>query len=514
MTKFFNNVYVLGAFATLGGMLFGFDISSMSGAVGTETYRAYFGYPSSSLQGGIVAAMPAGSFAGALLAGKLGDVISRKRTIQLASAIWVVGSILQCATNGVPMLIAGRIINGVAVGLASMIVPVYQGEIAPKEIRGRIVSLQQWAITIGIMIQYFIQYGCSFIHSTASFRIPWGVQMVPGLLLLVGISFFPYSPRWLADKGRMEEALQVLADLRADGDINDPAVQAEFKEIEDAIAFDKTQAARSYGELFRKPAARRVFLGCTLQSWSQLTGMNVAMYYIVYIFQGAGITDQNANLRASSIQYVLNVLFTIPAILYMDRWGRRPLLLIGSSLMALWLFLIGGLMGAYGSADKSGTTTTWSIKNNDVASYATIVCSYLFVCSFAISWGPCSWTYASEIYPLRIRAKAVSLSTASNWAFNFALAYAVPPLLEHIQYRTYFIFAAFCVAMTIHIFFMFPETKGRTLEEMDELFNSDIPPWKTRSQPASHLDQDIEARKHKIEQSEKPTSGSGDKHEI
>ncbi|KAF9559621.1 hypothetical protein EC968_006521 [Mortierella alpina] len=489
-----NNVYFLGGFATMGGMLFGFDISSMSGVVGTARYQEYFNKPSSSLQGGIVASMAAGSFLGALLAGPLGDRISRKRTIMLAAIIWIVGSILQCASVNVGMLIVGRIVNGTAVGLASMIVPVYQSEIAPKNIRGRIVSLQQWAITWGILIQYFIQYGCSFINSEAAFRVPWGIQVVPGLILLAGISMFPYSPRWLADHGRNAEALEVLANLRAYGDQNDPAVLAEYKEIEDAITFDRTQAARSYKELFQKGYVRRVFLGMSLQSWSQLTGMNVAMYYIVFIFQGAGITGQNANLQASSIQYVLNVIMTIPAILFIDKWGRRPVLLIGSTFMALWLFLIGGLMGKYGSSLSldANQTTTWAIQGNDAASRAVIACSYLFVCSFAISWGPVSWTYPAEIYPLRIRSKAVSLSTASNWAFNFILAYAVPPALQNIQYRTYFIFAAFCVAMTIHVFLMFPETKGRTLEEMDELFNSDVSAWKTRSLPESHLQRDIE----------------------
>ena len=338
-------------------MLFGFDISSMSGVVGTERYQDYFHRPSSSLQGGIVASMAAGSFFGALLAGPLGDIISRKRTVMLAACIWIVGSIIQCASVSVGMLIVGRIINGVAVGLASMIVPVYQSEIAPKEIRGRIVSLQQWAITWGILIQYFIQYGCSFINSNAAFRIPWGIQIVPGAILLAGISLFPYSPRWLADKGRSEEALEVLANLRANGNKTDPAVLAEYKEIQDAITFDRTLAARSYMQLFRQPALRRVFLGMTLQSWSQLTGMNVAMYYIVLIFQGAGITG-NANLQASSIQYVLNVVMTIPAILFIDKWGRRPVLLIGSTFMALWMFLIGGLIGKFGEPALLGENTT------------------------------------------------------------------------------------------------------------------------------------------------------------
>jgi len=243
--------------------------------------------------------------------------------------------------------------------------------------------------------------------------------------------------------------------------------------------------------------------------------MNVAMYYIVFVFQGAGITGQNANLKASSIQYVLNVVMTIPAILYIDRWGRRPVLLIGSTFMALWMFLIGGLMGRFGAPIvlTENQTTTWAITGNDAASHAVIACSYLFVCSFAISWGPVSWTYPAEIYPMRIRSKAVSLSTASNWAFNFALAYAVPPLLQSIQYRTYFIFGAFCVAMTIHVFFMFPETKGRTLEEMDDVFKSDIPAWKTQALPPSHLEQDIKEIRLKQERSRDYPDTSAHLHE-
>ncbi|KAG0049514.1 hypothetical protein BGZ83_005700 [Gryganskiella cystojenkinii] len=169
----------------------------------------------------------------------------------LAACIWIVGSVIQCAAVNVGKLIVGRIVNGVAVGLASMIVPVYQSEIAPEEIRGCIVSLQQWAITWGILIQYFIQYGCSFIDSDAAFRCS-------GAILLAGISLFPFSSRWLTDKGRNEEALEVLANLRAG-----------VQEIQDAVIFDKTLADRSYKELFRKPSARRVFLGMTLQSWSQ-----------------------------------------------------------------------------------------------------------------------------------------------------------------------------------------------------------------------------------------------------
>lgn len=181
------------------------------------------------------------------------------------------------------MLVAGRIIAGICVGITSSLVPVYQSEIAPKEIRGRIVSLQQWAITWGILIQYFVQYGCSFIdggpenptqHPNA-FRIPWAVQIVPGLLLVVGMIWFPKSPRWLASKDRWDEALSVLADIHAGGNPNDPKVLAEYKEIEDSIRFEREVAINSYTALVQPKMVKRVLLGMSIQMWSQLCGMNV-----------------------------------------------------------------------------------------------------------------------------------------------------------------------------------------------------------------------------------------------
>lgn len=183
------------------------------------------------------------------------------------------------------MLVVGRIIAGLCVGLASSIVPIYQAEIAPKEIRGRIVSLQQWAITWGILIQYYIQYGASFTgggpnnpnQGTAAFRIPWGVQAVPAILLFFGLFFFPRSPRWLASNDRWEEALKVLAELHGKGDINHPKVLAEYTEIEEALRFEREMAVSSFKELVAPKMAQRVFLGMSVQMWSQLSGMNVMM---------------------------------------------------------------------------------------------------------------------------------------------------------------------------------------------------------------------------------------------
>lgn len=174
----------------------------MSGVLNNNAYLDTFHKPGSNAQGGIVASMPAGSLVGSLLVTYIGDKIGRKKTIILSGIIWVIGSILQCASVNRGMLVVGRIISGISVGLASAVVPVYQSEITAPAIRGRLVAMQQWSITWGILIQYFIQFGCSYINGTASFRIPWGLQMIPAIVLSVGMTAFPESPRWLIDQDR------------------------------------------------------------------------------------------------------------------------------------------------------------------------------------------------------------------------------------------------------------------------------------------------------------------------
>lgn len=465
-----GNPYVVGSFACIGGGLFGLDISSMSAILNNNIYNDYFNHPTSGQQGAIVASMPAGSLLGALSVTYLGDRLGRRNTIILAGIIWVIGSILQCASQNRGMLVAGRIVAGMSVGISSAVVPLYQSEITAPAIRGRIVSLQQWSITWGIFIQYFIAFGCSYIDSTASFRIPWGLQMIPAFILSLGMLLFPESPRWLFDNGREEEALRVLADLHGKGDINNELVRLEYEEIKQQVEFERSEGAKSYLDLLKPGIFRRVGLGTSLQMWSQLTGMNVMMYYITYVFRGAGLTGTRGNLIASSVQYVLNVVFTIPAIIYIDRWGRRPMLLIGLFLMSFFLYLVGGLQGGYGHWGNVDGARVWVIEGHDDVTKAIIVMSYFFVCSFAITMGPVSWTYPAEIFPMKVRAKAVSLSTAANWTFNTALAFAVPPGFESIAWKTYMIFATFNAAAFIHVFFMFPETSRRTLEEIEEVF--------------------------------------------
>lgn len=453
--------------------MFGFDIGSNSGVIGTEQYRNYFNYPSDLLQGGINGALSAGCFVGALLAGFPADRYSRKFTLIGASAIFIVGSVLQAAANGVPMLCVGRALNGLSVGVTSMVVPLYQSEVAPKEIRGRIVAVQQWSITWGIMISFFIQYGCQFIRngdSTAAFRIPWGVQAVPAVILVAGMWAFPHSPRWLADKGRMDDAIRVLADIHGGGDPNHPRVKQEIEEIEAVIRFDREQASHRYSDILKPAYTYRVFLGICLQIWQQLTGMNIIMFYVVLLFEQAGIgSSQEARLLSSGINYVVNVCMTVPAILFIDKWGRRNTMIFGALMMSLFLWVVGGIMSTgywyIGDDGKWSTVMGSTSKSNGM-----VACIYLFVASFATTWGPLGWIYPAEIYPLRIRAVAVSLSTAANWLFNWVLNFVVPLLMQRIRFGLYMLFAGFNFLMAVHVFLAYPETKGYTLEEMDIVF--------------------------------------------
>ncbi|KAL4795843.1 general substrate transporter [Aspergillus venezuelensis] len=492
------NVYFLCAFMTLGGGLFGFDISSMSGVLGTEAYNNYFQVGGGNYkQGGITCAMPFGSLVGALVSSYFADKYSRVLTIQASSILWIIGSVFQCASNGIALLVVGRVIAGGCVGIASAMVPVYIAEVSPKQIRGRMISLQQWAITWGILIQYFIQYGSSNIdggpnnpnQSTAAFRIPWGIQIVPGVIYFVGLFFYPRSPRWLASKDRWDECIQVLSRLHGNGDLNHPKVLAEYKEIQDALALEREQASTSYQELIKPRIAKRVFLGMSLQMWSQLSGMNVMMYYIVYIMQSTGA---GSPLLTASIQYILNTALTLPAILWLDKFGRRPAILLGFTFQAIFLYVEGGLQASYGRPTRPGDSNSeaisWTVADHPAVGRGIIAMSYLFVCSFATTIGPTSWTYPAEIYPAKVRAKAVSLATASNWTWNCLLALFVPPLLWSINWKMYMIFAAFNTAAALHMFLTAPETKGFTLEEMDEVFDSGIAPWRRRK-IESRLDQ-------------------------
>ncbi|KAK2768693.1 hypothetical protein FQN54_000549 [Arachnomyces sp. PD_36] len=511
-----GNIYYITAIAVLGGMLFGFDISSMSAIISTKQYLCYFNQgpsyygvitednpegkcsgPRPDVQGGITASMAGGSWIGALCSGFLSDRI--------------IGSIIVCASQNIGMLIVGRLINGISVGICSAQVPVYISELAPPSKRGRVVGAQQWAITWGILIMFYISYGSSFIGgplNPTSFRVPWGLQMIPAVFLFIGMLFLPESPRWLAKRDRWDEAERIIAMTHSKGNANHPFVRAELAEIREVVEFERHNADVTYLELLKPDMIWRTHIGVFTQIWSQMTGMNVIMYYITYVFSMAGMSG-NTLLVSSSIQFVINVLMTIPALLWVDRWGRRPTLLAGGLLMCTWMFATAGLMAQYGHLVPGGIdgvkAVSWTI--GGAPAKAVIAFTYLFVASFAPTWGPVSWIYPPELYPLRVRGKAVALATSANWIFNFALGYFVPPALENIQWKTYLIFGVFCLAMTLHVFFAFPETAGKPLEEVDEIFRSKTPAWRTKITTKKTMAAErgeVEAKPNRLAESETP----------
>lgn len=305
---------------------FGFDISSISAIIGTTQYIDYFNNPQGTTQGGIGAALAGGSVIGAIMAGPVSNRIGRRDAIFFACLWWLCGTAVQAATNGVGMLIAGRFINGICVGITSSQVPVYLAEISKKEIRGSIIVIQQWAIEWGIFIMYFVGYACSFIKDTptASFRTAWAIQFVPAIILMLGIPFLPRSPRWLAKVGREKEAIQTLANIQARGDINDPLVVAEWDEITTILAAER-EGQKGWRRFFKNGMWRRTLAGTSVQAWQQLSGANVMTYYVVYIFEMASLTG-NTNLVSSGVQYAIFIIGTAATFFFIDRTGRRPLL--------------------------------------------------------------------------------------------------------------------------------------------------------------------------------------------
>ncbi|GAB1208240.1 hypothetical protein APSETT445_006981 [Aspergillus pseudonomiae] len=451
--------------------------------------------PKSLVQGGITASMSAGSWLGALISGPLSDRIGRKTSIMAACSLWIIGSTIMCASQNIGMLIVGRIFNGLCVGIESAQVPVYISEISPPSKRGRFVGVQQWAITWGILIMFYISYGCSYIgernafgYSTAAWRVPWGLQMIPAVFLCLGMMILPESPRWLARKDRWEECQTILAKVHCKGDMNHPFVALEMQDIREMCDFERQFKNVTYFDLFKPRMLNRTIIGLFMQIWSQLTGMNVMMYYITYVFSMAGYSG-DSNLLASSIQYIINVLMTLPALVWLDRWGRRPTLLVGAVLMATFMYANGAIMAVHGEVVPGGIdgVAQQSMRLHGSAAKGLIACTYLFVASYAPTWGPVSWTYPPELYPMRLRGKGVALSTSGNWAFNTALGLFTPPAFANIRWQTYIIFGVFNTAMLIHVYFFFPETAGKTLEETEAMFEDPngikyigTPAWKTR----------------------------------
>ncbi|TGJ78390.1 hypothetical protein E0Z10_g10370 [Xylaria hypoxylon] len=488
-----TNTYFVAIIATVGGMLFGFDISSIAAIVITPQYIEYFGNPSGLTQGAIGSALAAGSVAGSLIAGPISDKIGRRDSIMFACFWWLIGTAVQVSTTGVGSLIAGRVLNGVCVGITSAQVPVYLAEIAKRESRGRIIIIQQLAIEWGIFIMYFASYGCGFIKGTASFRTAWGLQFIPAVLLMIGLPFLPRSPRWLAKVGREKEAIQTLADIQAGGNIDDALVIAEWQEIYTVLVAER-ESVRGWRKFVSNGMWKRTLAGTSVQAWQQLSGANVIVYYLTYVFLIAGLQG-NINLIASGVQYALFIAFTTVMFFFIDRTGRRTLLIWGALGMALCHFVIGGVLGGFSESVPGGVggNANVTFKVSGPASHTVIAFSYLLIIIYALTLAPVGWIYAAEVWSLGTRATGMSLAAVANWVFNFALGLFTPPAFQNIQYKIFIIFGVLCVGSAIQTYFTYPETCGKTIEEVSELFATGaLPAWKTKK-GGSRLEAEIQA---------------------
>ncbi|KAJ6494861.1 general substrate transporter [Mycena vitilis] len=467
----------------------GYNQGVFSGVLGMYTFDQRMGdaVSNSGKKGWLVSILELGAWLGVLMTGYFADKLSRKYTIILAVVIFCVGVIVQTTAKGPPSIYGGRFVTGLGVGSLSMAVPLYNSEISPPEVRGSLVALQQLAITFGIMVSFWIDYGTNYIGGTsttqkeAAWRVPLALQLVPAVILGVGILFMPFSPRWLVNQGRDDEALAVLSHARGLPEDSD-LVQIEFLEIKAQYLFEKeTSEIRfpqfqdgtfksdfklgfyAYWSLLRERSLLyRVAVGTLTMFFQQWTGINAVLYYAPSIFVSLGLTGNTVSLLATGVVGIAMFLATIPAVVWIDQLGRRPVLISGAFLMAFCHFMVAILTGLFHNSWGSHVAAGW------------VACAFvwLFAIGFGYSWGPCAWIIIAEIWPLSVRGKGVSIAASSNWMNNFIVGQVTPTMQQHLGFGTFVFFGAFSLMGGLFVLFFVPETKGISLEEMEEVFGS------------------------------------------
>ncbi|KAJ7225628.1 general substrate transporter [Mycena pura] len=448
-------LYAISIFASLGVFLFGYDQGVMSGIITGNYFIEYFNEPTAGELGMMVSVLEIGAFVTSLAAGRVGDILGRRGTLFLGALVFTVGGAVQTFTVGFWSMIVGRVVSGFGVGLLSTIVPIYQSEISPPNHRGALACMEFTGNIIGYSVSVWTDYFCSFIESDMSWRIPLAIQCVIGAILAAGSLLMPESPRWLIDTDKHVQGMQVIADLHG-GDPDNVVAIAEFEEIKAKVQDERDSGeARSYAMMWRR-YKRRVLLAMSSQAFAQLNGINVISYYAPRVFEEAGWVGRDAILMAG-INSIIYVLSTLPPWYLVDRWGRRAILLSGAVVMAFALVATG----------------YWMYIDVPQTAKAVVACVIIFNAAFGYSWGPLPWLYPPEIMPLVVRAKGVSLSTATNWAFNFWVGLTTPIFQELIEWRLYPMHGFFCVCSFLLVYFLYPETKGVPLEEMDAVFGED-----------------------------------------
>ncbi|OAD71487.1 hypothetical protein PHYBLDRAFT_155737 [Phycomyces blakesleeanus NRRL 1555(-)] len=469
-------LYVITAFAALGGLLFGYDFGVTSGVMAMPYFQEYFYELTPAIKGALNSLMGCGAVFGCLIVGVLSDRFGRRDTIAGSALIFIVGGILQTASQNIEMQLIGRFVSGLSVGACSVLSPMYNAELAPKEIRGRLVGFQQLMVDIGLLVSGWLDFGTIYIHSDWSWRIPYMVQILPAILLAFCPFLLPRSPRWLVEKGRYDEAMLVLAQVHGNGDQNHPYVQQEFKEIKDSVVLENNLSVGSYIDLLKDSRNHRVlWVGCSIAIFQQLTGANVIMYYAAFMFQQAGLKG-SMSLMANGINYIVMVVFCIPGMLLVDRVGRVKLMIWGSTGMCVCFFIIAGLYGGcgYKEWDEASMSHVVNMSENPNAQNAVIAFIFIFVAFYATTWAPVAWIYIAEIFPLRIRSKGFALASSVLWIGNIVVGQVTPVLMDSITWGTYLIYGAIGIGMLVWVILFAPEPKGLSLEEMEVIFKGPL----------------------------------------
>ncbi len=434
-------VYLISTIAALGGFLFGFDTAVISGAI--EFVRVEF-HLNEIEEGWAVSCLLIGCMIGAVAAGFLSDRWGRKKVLIATSAFYMVSAILSALPHTLNGLVFARFLGGLAVGVSSVVSPLYIAEISPANIRGRLVTLNQMAIVLGILVAYFVNALLVDVGPN-NWRWMFASEAVPALLLLVGLLFIPESPRWLVTRGDDAGAVAIL--VRAGGVCQ--AGQA-LREIHQVIAQEQAGLA----ELFRPGVFRAVVVGVVLAMLGQISGINAIIYYGPKIFRQAGLETGAAFWAQVSIG-VANVLATAIALCVMDRWGRKRLLIAGAAGMGVFLGLTG-----------------WLLPSDEVGGTIKVFLILGYIVFFGVGLGGTVWVVISEIYPTRIRGRAMSIATLSVWLSCWAIAQTFPYLLTHFGERmTFWLYAGVCVVMVAFVRRAVAETKGRSLEEIEEAWH-------------------------------------------
>ncbi|MBW0516741.1 hypothetical protein O181_056456 [Austropuccinia psidii MF-1] len=462
-------------FAAFGGFLYGYDTGYISGIKEMPYWIQLFGdldpngkyYLTTANDSLVTSILSAGTFTGALLAYPFGDFLGRRWGVIAACGVFSIGVIMQTASTSIPLFAVGRVFAGIGVGLTSCLIPMYQSECSPKWIRGAVVACYQWAITIGLLIAAVVVNSTKDFNNHSSYRIPVAIQLAWAFILSLGLFFLPESPKFLVLKGRERDAKASLGRLLS-LPVDSPQVLAEYTEVNEALKAEGTFGKSGYLECFKSGPSKhrlRTLTGMALQALQQLTGINFIFYYGTTFFKNSNLPNP---FTATIITNVVNVVMTIPGIWLVDRAGRRPLLLYGAGLMCVCEFIV-AIAGL--KVDK----------NNLAGQHVLIAFVCIYIAGFASTWGPLAWVVTSEIYPLALRATAMSLSTASNWAMNFAIGYSTPYLVDvgpgkaGLKSNVFFIWGACCALCGLFTFFFIPETKGLSLEQVDQLYmNSSI----------------------------------------